>query len=313
MMNKDYQSVEFRVRETDEGLLLQKYLERVQGISAKAVRRLKHQGAVLLNGQKTRMNVHVRAGDQIVLQYPPKEASSYLAPEPLAVDIIYEDKEIMVVNKPSHQCVHPTKGYPGGTLANGVLYHWQVKGEAAQLHLVNRLDRDTSGLLLIAKSAYAAQQLFTQQKSREIKKSYLALVTGRVEKTEGTLDFPIAKLPGRTTRRIVAGHGQSAVTHYKVRGRFKDRANGQDYSYLSVFPETGRTHQIRVHFSHWGYPLAGDELYGGQIPAGLKRQFLHANYLAFYHPLTKEKMEFCQELPGDLADYLNGLEPVLSY
>jgi len=307
-MERHSRSIEFVVGAEDSGRILQNYLEGAKGISAKAVKKLKYQGAVLLNGQRTLMNVPVQAGDRLQLIYPPQPASPYIAAEPIPFRIKYEDTEVLVVAKEPYLCVHPTKGYPGGTLANGILYHWQSRGEKASFHLVNRLDKDTSGLVLIAKSAFAAQQLFNQQRAGKIRRAYLALVMGCLAEDQGRIDLPIARAEGRTTKRLVAPEGQRAVTNYQVLRRYPGQEKEEGYTYLEVSLETGRTHQIRVHFSHLGHPLAGDTFYGGTAGAALGRQFLHAYYLAFTHPVTKERLEFNQELPEDLALYLKNLE-----
>jgi len=305
--------IRFVVQEKDESRTLEKYLLAVLNLSRKAVTKLKHHGAVLLNGDMVRMNETIRAGDVIELVYPPERISSYLEPQNVHLHIIYEDDDILVLDKQAGVCVHPTRGYPGNTLANGVLYYWQVKGEKAFFHLVNRLDKDTSGLVLVAKHNFAAQQLYRQQQAGELKRSYLGLVRGNLPSDSGTINLPIAREEGRTTRRKVAPHGAAAVTHYRVLKRF------YGYTLLAVKLETGRTHQIRVHFSHLGYPLVGDTLYGDELnkgviteglPAGglqLKRQFLHACSLKFNHPRTKEKIEFEIPLPRDLQEVIDRL------
>lgn len=307
-MEKHSKIVEFYVEPAAEGRMLQNYLEGAKGISAKAIKRLKYQGAVLLNGQRTLLNAKVHEGDHLALIYPPQANNPYVTPEQIPLEIMYEDEELLVVAKQHYLCVHPTKGHPEGTLANGVLYHWQSKGEQAHFHLMNRLDMDTSGLVLIAKSTYAAQQLFNQQQAGRINRAYLALVTGWLESAEGTIDLPIARVAGRTTKRLISSEGQRAITHYQVRERLMDKVENTGYTFLDISLETGRTHQIRVHFSHLGHPLVGDTMYGGIATTDLGRQFLHAYRLAFDHPVTGERKEFSQELPEDLAAYLANLE-----
>ncbi|MFY9173883.1 MAG: RluA family pseudouridine synthase [Peptococcia bacterium] len=309
-MLKKHNVVEFEVEAPDEGFLLQKYLERKRGISAKGIKKLKYQGAVLLNGQKTLMNVKLRAGDRLTLIYPSQKISSYLVPEDVPLNICYEDQDILLVEKPPKLCVHPTKGHPRKTLANGVLFHWQEQGERATFHLINRLDLDTSGLILIAKNSYAAQQLFNQQRDKVLQRRYLALVEGRLAHNEGTIDLPIARVEGRTTRRLVAPEGVQAITHFQVHGYYQSQKGEQVYTLLAISLETGRTHQIRVHFSHLGHPLVGDVFYGAQDSSELERQFLHANYLSFIHPRSQERMEFSRDLPWDLNMFLNNLNPI---
>lgn len=281
---------------------LERYLTRVRKLSAKAVKKLKRQGTVLVNGEQVLLKSEVKEGDQVCLIYPPEEMSTYLWPQEMEIRIIYEDEDVMVVDKEAGLCVHPTKSYPQGTLANGILHHWQVKGEKAQVHLVNRLDKDTSGLILVAKNTYSAQQLYCQQQEGRINRSYLALVRGYIPLELGTIDLPLAKSNERGTRRAVSPQGQQAVTHYRVVGRFNLGSREDQYSLLEVDLETGRTHQIRVHMSHVGYPLVGDRLYQGETT--FHRQFLHACRLSFIHPVSGKDMEFNSPLPHDLREYL---------
>lgn len=273
---------------------------RSKQISAKALRSLKRRGEVLRNGLPCLHKDMVKEGDQIQLFYPPEKNSPYLVPEKLALDIIYEDKEILVLNKQAGVCVHPTKGHPTGSLAGGVLFYWAAHGEKAVVHLVNRLDKDTSGLVLVAKNTFCAQQLFCQQSEQGISRRYLALVSGTIPTDDGCVDLPIAREEGITIRRIVSPQGQRAVTHYRAVKRF------DKYTLLEISLETGRTHQIRVHLSHMGYPLVGDRLYGGDTKL-LERQFLHAHSLTFYHPVRGEKLEFSCPLPSSLDKVLQEL------
>jgi len=282
------------------------YLHKVKKLSVKAVRRLKNDGVVRLNGKNTMLRQVVRDGDTIEIIYPKEEVSPYLLPEFVPLDIVYEDDNILIVNKQAGICVHPTKGYPGQTLANGVLYHWAENQRNYRVHLVNRLDKDTSGLVLIAKHTYEAQQLFAGQQRGGIKRAYLALVVGVVPEEEGLLDWPIAREEGRTTKRFVAAHGQRALTYYKVRERFCHN------TLLEITLETGRTHQIRVHLSHFGFPVVGDVFYGeGASEDKLDflpgRQFLHAYYMSFSHPCSQQRMEFTLALPEELDSVIRSL------
>ena len=279
------------------------YLHKVRKLSVKAVRTLKNHGVVRLNGKNMLLRQVVSDGDSVEIIYPPEGISPYMQPEFIPLDIIYEDDNILVVNKQAGICVHPTKGYPGQTLANGVLYHWAGNRQNYHVHLINRLDKDTSGLVLIAKHTYEAQQLFAAQQRGGIKRAYLALVVGVIRQDEGLIDWPIAREEGRTTKRFVAEYGQKALTYYKVLERF------QNHTLLELILETGRTHQIRVHLSHMGYPVVGDVLYGAgtneeKVDILIGRQFLHAYYMSFPHPSLQQKMEHTLELPAELKNLL---------
>ncbi|MFZ5753924.1 MAG: RluA family pseudouridine synthase [Bacillota bacterium] len=293
--------IQFVVESDREEMALGDYLHNVKHISAKALTRLKHHGQVLVNNELFLLKDRIKAGDRISLIYPPQHASEYLQPEYLPFNIIYEDQDVLVVNKEAGLCVHPTKGHPCGTLANGILYHWEAKGERAYVHFVNRLDKDTSGLVLVAKHTYSAQQLFRQQRKGMISRRYLGLVKGVITEKSGTINLPIGRLPGKTTKRIISPEGLPAVTHFQV----VEIING--YTLLKLTLETGRTHQIRVHLSHLGYPLVGDELYGGESFLA-RRQLLHAFCLTFTHPRSGEELKFSVPWPKDMDHIINKLK-----
>lgn len=295
--------VEIVVEEGKDKRTLEKYLLRTVQLSVKAVRRLKRQGIVLLNGTRTFLNAEILAGDIITLIYPPENPSPYLFPQKLELNIVYEDHDLVVLSKQPGICVHPTKGYPDGTLANGLLYHWKQKGENSHVHFVNRLDRNTSGLVLVAKNSFSAQQFYLQQGKNLLRRFYIGLVKGHFPWKSGVIELPIARIEGQTTRRQVSKEGQTAVTHYKVREYFMDKEKEQELTLLELVLETGRTHQIRVHLSYIGYPLMGDSVYGTED--FLLRQFLHAYKVSFIHPRTRENMKFEEGLPADLAGFLS--------
>lgn len=292
--------VEFTVGLGEGNRTLRNYLTGYKKLSQKALKKLKNQGEVLVNGEAALLINTIGEGDHILLRYPPEGESPYLSPERVPLNIVYEDEEILVLDKQAGVCVHPTKGHPGGTLANGILYHWQERGWKYKPHFVSRLDKDTSGLILIAKSTYGAQQFFVQQHKGIIQRSYLAVIQGELEQDRGTINLPIVRMWGQTTKRMVRFDGQPSVTHYKVVERFSG------YTLLEIKLETGRTHQIRVHFSHLGNPLVGDSMYGGEWHL-LPRQFLHAHSLSFLHPLSEKEMGFKSTLPEDLKESLKHL------
>jgi 23S rRNA pseudouridine1911/1915/1917 synthase len=292
------------------------WLMKKAGFSAKAINRLKNRGWVEVNGRFALMKDEIHLGDKICVYDPVAAVNPYLRPEPMDLDICYEDEDVLVVNKPPGICVHPNRRYPRGALIQGVMYHWEVsggkvsggeasgggtgRGRAARPHLINRLDKDTSGLVLVAKHAYAAQWFFREQALGRLKRDYLALAEGDIETETGYLDWPLAKEEGWSIRRLVNGSGQPAKTGFRV----LERLDG--HTLLNVWLETGRTHQIRAHFSHWGFPLAGDVLYGGGR-ALAPRQFLHAHRLEFRHPFQEGEMYFEAALPKDLRRTLDGL------
>lgn len=296
----DSQLIAFQVETDREEMALGEYLSKVKHISAKALARLKHHGQVLVNGEPYLLKDRIKSGDYISLHYPPQQISKYLEPQVLPLDIVFEDRDVMVINKRAGICVHPTKGHPQGTLANGMLYHWVARGETAYVHFVNRLDKDTSGLVLVAKHTYGAQQLFRQQEKGIISRKYMGLVKGKVQESAGTINLPVGRLPGKTTKRMVSPEGLPAVTHFQV---IEIIGN---YTLLELSLETGRTHQIRVHLSHLGYPLVGDELYGGECFLA-SRQLLHACRLSFTHPRTGEKLDFNVPLPEDMERVIKQL------
>lgn len=291
---QDLYQVDFIVGSGEGNRLLHSYLTGIKQLSEKALKKLKKEGSVLVNEMPALLRNTIYEGDRVSLIYPPEKKSPYLIPEDIQINIVYEDKDILVLDKQAGVCVHPTKNYPGGTLANGVLFHWEIIGENSTPHFVNRLDKNTTGLILVAKSTYVAQQFFKQQIEGIIKRSYLAMVIGEIQGNNGSIDLPIAREDNPTIKRMITEDGQPSITHYWV----EERLPG--HTLLALQLETGRTHQIRVHLSHLGYPILGDSLYGGDSTL-LDRQFLHAFHLTFYHPVKQKKMEFASKLPDELA------------
>jgi 23S rRNA pseudouridine1911/1915/1917 synthase len=257
----------------------------------------------------------LRANDKIdaeLISLPPAS----FAPEDRSVEIVYEDADLVVVNKPAGMVVHPAAGVASGTLANALAFHFQKLssgGGSARPGIVHRLDKDTSGLLVVAKTESAHDDLANQFRAREVFKSYVALVHGQLVNDRGEIDQPIARDPRHRTRMAVVRGGRPALTLYRVRQRF-DR-----FTLLNVELKTGRTHQIRVHLAWLKYPVVGDETYGGGRDktvvnslirsriAKLGRQFLHAEKLGFRHPRTQEFQKFSAPLPTELGEFLNEL------
>jgi 23S rRNA pseudouridine1911/1915/1917 synthase len=243
----------------------------------------------------------VRAGERVRVEIPPP-APAALTPEPIPLAVVFEDADLLVVDKPAGLPVHPGAGRATGTLVHAVLAHCPDLpgiGGRERPGIVHRLDKDTSGLLVVAKTEAALRALQAQIQSREVRREYLALVWGRVARAEGTIDAPIGRDPRHRTRMAVVPAGRRAVTGYRVVERFDDA------TLLELRLETGRTHQIRVHCASIGHPVVGDPTYGRRPNAwGLRRQALHAHRLAFAHPGSGVALSFTSALPGDIAGAL---------
>ena len=273
------------------------------GLTRSQVVRLVDEGQILLNGAIPKASRRLRPGDCISVTVPPPRPVD-LVPEEIPLNIVYQDGELLVVDKPAGLTVHPAPGHPSHTLVNALLaFCPDLKGIGGELRpgIVHRLDKDTSGLMVVAKSAAAHLGLTKQIKERDLRKGYLALPRGKVDPAEGTIEAPIGRDPRNRKRMAVVQGGRNARTRYTVRQYYSK------YSFVEVFPETGRTHQIRVHFASMGHPLAGDAVYGGKC-CFLGRQFLHAHLLGFRHPTTGEYLEFASPLPKDLCAVIEALE-----
>ncbi len=280
-------------------------------LSRTAVQRLIEAGHVLVNGAAPRAAYKVRAGDTITVYVPPPQLT-VIVPEALPLDILYEDADMLVVNKMAGMVVHPGAGNFSGTLVNALLAHCtDLGGIGGELRpgVVHRLDKDTSGVLVVAKNDHAIQALQRQFKAREVQKIYTALVIGHLEQSEGLIEAPVGRHPVKRQRMAVLAVGKPARTRWKTRAYYRDDKN-RIYTLLDVYLLTGRTHQIRVHFSWLGYPLVGDTVYGpAQSPLSAPRQFLHAHSLTLRHPTRGEEMTFVAPLPADLTALLQTLSP----
>lgn len=252
--------------------------------------------SILLNGKWCYVNEKLSAGDCLTIHLIEKESSANIIPCELPLDILYEDEDILILNKPAHMPVHPSLNHYEGTLANGVVHYYEKQGIPYVFRCTNRLDKDTSGLILLSKHMVAAGILSTMIAERNIKREYLALVSQGKEPlpNEGTVTAPIARMSDSLiTRCVDFQKGEHAITHY----RKLQEKNG--YDLISLHLETGRTHQIRVHMSYLGHPLLGDSLYHGNMEL-ITRQALHSYKLSFHHPITKEPMTFTAPVPPDM-------------
>ena len=269
--------------------------EREPKLTRSQLKRLVVEGNVLLNGAFPKAGSRVRPGDLVAVTVPGPRPTG-LVPEDIPLEVVYQDGEMLVVDKPAGLTVHPAPGHPSGTLVNALLALCpDLKGIGGELRpgIVHRLDKDTSGLMMVAKSGPAHSSLSEQIKVRAVRKGYTAMVLGSVALDEGRIDVPIGRDPRNRKRMAAVSGGRDAVTTYQVVRRY-----GR-HTLLGVFPETGRTHQIRVHLAHVGHPLLGDSVYGGRSKL-LPRQFLHAHLLGMRHPSSGEYLEFRSNLPEDL-------------
>lgn len=298
---------EFIVEKEKAGKRLDAYLSlENNSISRTMIQKLIDENHIMVNEKFTKASYKVAEGDRITLEeVKPKEIS--LKAQDIAIDVIYEDKDIIVVNKPKGLVVHPANGNPDGTLVNAIMAicKGSLSGIGGEIRpgIVHRLDKDTSGIIIIAKNDEAHIKLSEQIKNREVKKTYIALVRGFVKENEATINMPIGRSPKDRKKMAVVKNGKNAITHIKVLERFNN------YTLLQVNIETGRTHQIRVHLSQIGYPIVGDYTYSnGKNEFGIVGQCLHAKSLKFRHPITNEEMYLEAELPQYFKDVIKKLE-----
>ncbi|RWR05551.1 RluA family pseudouridine synthase [Siminovitchia fortis] len=272
-------------------------------ISRRALTDIKFAGGTIsVNGKEENVRYFLDEGDRLEIVFPPEPVNPRLAQEHIPLDIIYEDRDILVINKPPYMSTIPSREHPSGSVANALAYYYEHQGSAkAAVHIVTRLDRNTSGLLLVAKHRHAHHLFGLQQKEAIIHRAYEAIAAGTFWKKRDVIDVPIGRKQTSIIEREVRRDGKRAVTVYEVQKQMKDAA------FLKIKLETGRTHQIRVHLSHIGHPLFGDELYGGPMN-GMMRQALHCSELSFFHPLTKKEMFFNAPLPQDMQMLLEELE-----
>ncbi|HEX5703264.1 MAG TPA: RluA family pseudouridine synthase [Pyrinomonadaceae bacterium] len=306
----------FSVPETDVGARLDAFLaSRIEGWSRARLQRLIEDGDVLVNGRAAKASYKLRANDEIEAELTALPTTSFL-PEDIPIDVVYEDDDLIVLNKPAGIVVHPGAGAKTGTLANALAFHFQnlsTAGGVARPGIVHRLDKDTSGLLVAAKTEPAHENLGEQFRVREVFKSYVALVHGQLKSDRGEIDEPIARDPRHRTRMAIVRGGRSALSIYRARERFNR------FTLIDVELKTGRTHQIRVHLAWIKHPVVGDETYGSgrdntvadpvlrsQI-GKLDRQFLHAEKLGFTHPKSGQRLKFTSPIPTELEKLLNAI------
>ncbi len=284
------------VSEEFAGLRLDKFLSETTDLSRSYIAKLAAEGMIFVGGKTAKVSLRLKTGDEVSFSLPEPTPDTALAQD-IPLDIVYEDSHLLVVNKPQGMVVHPAAGNSSGTLVNALLHHCGDSlsgiGGVARPGIVHRIDKDTSGLLLVAKTDKAHLGLASQIKEHSLTRKYIALVHGHLKETEGTIEGPIGRsTKDRKKMAINYDHGREATTHYKVLEEF-DR-----YSLLSLKLETGRTHQIRVHMSSLGHPVACDPVYGvKKEPLSANGQLLHAATIGFVHPISQEYMEFSAPLP----------------
>jgi 23S rRNA pseudouridine1911/1915/1917 synthase len=305
-MSTDNMAQPVSVHVAEGGERIDRFLAQQQpDLSRAYIQKLIEEGLVTVNGRPVRASYRVRMDDHIVFSIPPPSPLA-AQPEAIPLTIVYEDADVLVIDKPAGLVVHPAPGHASGTLVNAVLAHvpeMRAAGDdVIRPGIVHRLDKDTSGLLVVAKNDRALRFLSNQFKERTTEKTYLALLHGRLSPTQGAIDAPIDRDERYRQRMAVVASGRAAWTGYRV-----VRYLGA-YTLVEAMPHTGRTHQIRVHFASIGHPVVGDSVYGPRRPiAGLSRQFLHATRLRLRLP-SGEPHEFSSPLPADLVALLNQLE-----
>lgn len=319
------ETLNFKAETKDVGVRLDVFLsEEIEDWSRSRLKKLIDDGDVSVNRKQEKSSYKLREGDEITVELTEQDSDNF-EPEDIPLDVVFEDEFLAVINKPAGMVVHPGAGVSSGTLANALAYRFKVQSEEfgvgstreskiqnlkSKIGMVHRLDKETSGLMVVAKNDLTSEKLSAQFQDRKVKKSYVALVHGFVRKLTGKIEEPIARDRKNRTKMAVDKNGRNALSIYKVRQRF------DKFTLLDVDIKTGRTHQIRVHLSHINHPIIGDETYNAGRDNGiedaqlrkaiknLERFFLHAEKLAFTHPVTKKEMSFEQPLPDELTDLL---------
>jgi len=267
-----------------------------QEVSGRLFRRLYKNKKIVVNGRFQRKNIKLEKGDIITLFMEDEKES--ILPEKMDLDIVYEDFDLLILNKAPKIVVHPTKSHQSNTLSNGIAYYFKEKNINKKIRFVNRLDMDTTGILIVAKNSYAHQQMALQFENNSIEKKYLAITKGIIKDDEGLINMPIGREEDKSIKKMVIDGGQEALTRYKVIERYMDS------TLVEVQIYTGRSHQIRVHLDYIGHPIIGDSLYH-ESSVNISRQALHSYYLKAKHPRSKEDLEFIAPMPDDMKELIN--------
>jgi 23S rRNA pseudouridine1911/1915/1917 synthase len=325
-LTEEITNLNFQITEAEAGRRLDAFLvERIENWSRSRLQKLIDDGDVTVNEKPSKSSYKLRNGDEIEVELAELPVAEF-APEDIALEVVYDDEYLAVINKPAGMVVHPGAGISSGTLANAIAYRFKIQNSEFKIEndpilnlesetrnrigIVHRLDKDTSGLIVVAKTQEILEALSEQFRARTVFKSYVALVHGELEQNAGTIDQPIAREKHNRTKMSVRAHGRNAVSLWKVKRRF------EKFTLLGVEIKTGRTHQIRVHCAYINHPVVGDETYNAgrdktvanleirQAIADLNRFFLHAEKLSFTHPKTGERLNFTAPLPPELTDFL---------
>lgn len=290
--------IDYIIDEAGDGLRIEQYLRR-KGYSGQNLAEIKRMPkSVLVNGEHYYMKQELNTGDHLSIHICETKCSEKIPPIQIPLDIVYEDEDIIVINKPAGMPIHPSLNNYTNSMANALAWYYQEQGKPFIFRCCNRLDRDTSGLTVVAKHLVSGNILSDMVRRRDIHREYLAIVRGHVSPEAGTINAPLARKPGTIIERTVDWEqGETAITHY----RLVEEKNG--HSLVSLRLETGRTHQIRIHMKYLGYPLIGDYLYNPDMEY-IGRQALHSHRLSFTHPITGEPMEFTAPLPKDMEKVL---------
>ncbi|WP_250673492.1 RluA family pseudouridine synthase [Paraclostridium ghonii] len=299
MFKKEEQKYDTISYTSEEDATLKEILLNKLNFSVRSLSKMKKNQTVLVNGSFKKPSTNIKKGDLIEVKI--EEDMANFMPQDLNLDILYDDFDLIMVNKPPFIVVHPTKSHNINTIANGVTDYIIKQNEKVKIRFVNRLDMNTSGLVIIAKNAYAHHTLSKDMSDDKVEKKYITVVKGIVKENFGTINEPIYRSDEDSIKRVVDKRGQESITHYKVLERLNDA------TILEVKLETGRTHQIRVHMNHIGHGIIGDELYGYVDENLISRQALHAYVLEFDQPRTKENLKFKAQIPKDMQDLIEKL------
>lgn len=289
----------YTIQAEEAGMTIKQYLQRKHKFSRRLMTRLtRDKGNIRVNHKNKLINYRLQVNDLLMVKFPKESIGERLIAEQIPLNIVYEDQHLLVINKDPHIAVLPSFTDANGTIANRVLGYYQAKKLPYTVHIVTRLDRNTSGLMIIAKHHYS-HSLFSQMiDHQQIQRKYTAIVQGILPNQKGTITYPMSRKSGSIIQRTVSETGKRAVTSYEV------QATGKDFTVVTIELETGRTHQIRVHFAHLGYPVIGDGLYGEKSDQ-INRQALHCHQLNFVHPITKMPMTFQANLRPDMNAIIN--------
>lgn len=292
--------LKFEITSEDAGSKLREFLKFKCNFSSRFCRVSAYGKNIFVNGNVVKLSYILKDKDIVEIKLN-KEESQNIEPQPIPLNIVYEDQDLIVINKPPFIVVHPTKSHPYNTVANGLIHYFKEKGENCIVRLVNRLDMNTSGLLIVAKNQFAHMALQRDMNEETFKKQYLAIAHGIFQEKRGTINLPILNDENNGIKRTIDDRGQNSITHYEVVDEYKDA------QLVRLTLETGRTHQIRIHLSHFGHPIFGDILYGSEDKEYIGRQALHAYKLQFPHPRDNRIVELEADLPDDMKELINKL------